>query len=393
MRLVVFAITVLLTVACGEDAVRTDWEVERAIAGDTTTVHTLGGQAWPSEVEFREDLVIGALDGPAPLVFGEVSRLADDRRGGIYVFDGQVPEIRHFDRTGEFVGTIGRAGEGPGEYEARSNGMVVDAAGVLYMHVWGKQSIVRFAEDGSPLEQWVFDSRFMTTRPGPWLYSDAPGRVLVTSQVDGEEALVVLKDGEVTDTLVVPWLPGLPEERGGPYRVERYWSWHPDRYFVVGVSDHYSLEAHRSDGVLRIQRDVEELPVDPDEADAVRRSFEWMARQPQYRPPEGEWLPSTMPPFRGITVARDGRIWVRRNTHPIEVPVEARPGGPPPVGFAQPYLYDVFETDGTYLGEVRFPQGFEPYLFEEGYVWGVRRGALEEQYVVRLSVVVGEASH
>lgn len=385
----VMALTVLLTVACGEQPADTKWAVEREIAGDTTTIHTLGGQVWPSEAELREDLVVGALDGPAPLVFGEVSRLADDRRGGIYVFDTQVPEIRHFDSTGAFVGTIGRAGEGPGEYEAFSNGMVVDADGVLYVHVWGKRSIPRFAADGSPLEEWTLESRFATTSLGPWLYSDAADRVLVTSRVDGREALVVLQNGRVTDTLVVPWVPGVPEERGGPYSVERYWSWHPDGYFVVGVSDEYSLEAHRPDGVLRIRRDVEELPVHPEEAEAVRRSFEWMARQPQYRPPEGEWVPSTMPPFRGITVARDGRIWVRRNTHPIELPVEARPGGPPPVGFAQPYLYDVFEADGTYLGEIRFPRDFEPHLFEEGYVWGVRRGALEEQYVVRLSVMVG----
>ncbi|HEX9884938.1 MAG TPA: 6-bladed beta-propeller [Longimicrobiales bacterium] len=392
MKLQVFALMVLLTVACVEGSVDTAWEVERDVAGDTTTVHTLGGQVWPSAVELREDLAIGALDGPAPLVFGEVSRLADDHRGGIYVFDRQVPDIRHFDRTGEFVGTIGRAGDGPGEYEALSLGMVVDAAGVLYVHAWGNRSIVRFAEDGSPLEQWVYDFPFLTTRPGTWLYSDAPGRVLVTAQVNGEEALVVLDDRQVIDTLVVPWLPGVPEERGGPYSVEKYWGWHRDGYFVVGVSDEYSLEAHRADGVLRIRRDVEELPVHPDEADAMRRSFEWMARRPRYRPPEGEWVPSTMPPFRGISVARDGRIWVRRNTHPIEVPVEARPGGPPPVGFTQPYLYDVFEADGAYLGEIRFPQDFEPYLFEEGYVWGVRRGPLEEQYVVRLSMVVGGAS-
>lgn len=216
--------------------------------------------------------------------------------------------------------------------------------------------------------------------------------MLVTARVNGEPALLVLQGGQVTDTLLVPWLPGVPEKRGGPYSIEKYWAWHPDGYFVVGVSDGYSLEAHRADGVLRIRRDVEEMTVHPDEADAVRRSFEWMARQPQYQPPEGEWIPSTMPPFRGITVGADGRIWVRRNTHPIQVPVEENPGGPPPVGFTQPYLYDVFEADGTFLGEIRFPQDFEPYLFEDGYVWGVRRGDLEEQYVVRLSLAVGAAS-
>jgi hypothetical protein len=204
--------------------------------------------------------------------------------------------------------------------------------------------------------------------------------------VDGDEALLVIEDGGVQDTLPVPQLPGLPQQRGGPYSVNTYWSWHPDGYFVVGTSNQYSLEARRSDGVLRILRDVEELPVHPDEADAWRRQFEWMVGKPGYFAPEGEWIPSTMPPFRGIEVGSDGRIWVRRNTLPIQIPVEEIPDLPPPVGWAQPFVYDVFEKDGTFLGQVRFPERFEAHLFGAGYVWGVRRGEFDEQYVVRLMI-------
>lgn len=148
---------------------------------------------------------------------------------------------------------------------------------------------------------------------------------------------------------------------------------------MVGVSNEYPLEARRSDGVLRIRRDVEKLPVHPEEADAHRRRFEWMERQPAYQPPEGEWLPSTMPPFRGIEVDSDGRIWVRRNTHPIQIPVDETPGLPPPIGWAQPFVYDVFEADGTFLGQVRLPERFEPHLFGAEYVWGVRRGDFDEE--------------
>jgi hypothetical protein len=375
--------------ACGAESTSTTWEVERQVSGDTTTVRTLAGQVWPSEVQLSEELTIGTLDGPPQLVFGEITRLAEDHQGGVYVLDGQVPEIRHFDRTGEFVGTVGRAGEGPGEYGRLSLGMVVDAAGVLYVHDWGNGRIVRFTEEGRALSPWRLDPSFFTTVRGTWIFSDAPGRLLITTRVDdslANLALLVLEHGQVTDTLAVPQLPGMPQERGGPYRIETYWSWHPGGYFVVGVSDEYSLEARRSDGVLRIRREVEELPVHPDEADAWRSRFEWMERQPMYRPPEGEWIPSTMPPFSGIEVGSDGRIWVRRNTHPIQIPVEESPDAPPPVGWAQPFVYDVFEADGTFLRDVRFPERFEPHRVGGGYVWGVGRGDLGEEYVVRFSI-------
>ncbi len=391
MRRDICALAAIFTLACAAEPASTNWEVQRQVAGDTTTVHTVAGQIWPSEVWLSEDLAIGVLDGPVHLIFGEITRMAEDLRGGIYVLDGQVPEIRHFDRTGNFVGTVGRAGAGPGEYGPLTLGMVVDSAGVLYVHDWANSPrIVRFAEDGRALDPWTLDSPFLTTAPGTWLYSDAPGRSLITTRSDNDAALLVLEDGQVKDTLPLPRLPGMPKERGGPYRIETYWSWHPDGYFVVGVSNEYSFDERRPDGVLRIRRDVEKLPVHPEEADAYRRLFEWMEQQPAYRPPEGEWIPSTMPPFRGIEVGTDGRIWVRRNTHPIRIPVVEPSDGRPAIGWTQPFVYDVFEADGSFLGEIRFPELFEPYLFGTGHVWGVRRGEFDEEYVVRLSIRAGD---
>ena len=389
VRASISIVTATLAQACIPEAPGGGWVAERSVSGDTVTVHTVVGQVWPSAVRPVEEVTIGALEGPDELVFGEVSRMAEDQRGGVYVLDGQVPVIRRFDRDGEYVGTVGRAGEGPGEYARLALGMVVDSDGVVYMHDWGNRRIVRFADDGSALESWSLDSPFLTTARGTWVFSDGPGRILVTARVEDAPALLVLEEGQVMDTLPVPRLPGLPARRGGPYRIETHWSWHPDGYFVAGVSDDYSLIAVRADRVLRIRRDVDGLPVHPEEAEAWRRRFEWMQDRPRYRPPEGEWIPSVMPPFRGIEVSTDGRIWVQRNTVPIQIPIQEAPEAPPPVGWAQPFVYDVFEPDGSFLGEVRFPDRFEPHVFGQGYVWGVRRGDFDEEYVVRLSLPAG----
>ncbi len=387
MRRYICTSAAIVTLACGAESTSTNWEVQRQVVGDTTIVRTLAGQIWPAGVHLAEDLAIGVLDGPIHLIFGEVTRMAEDRHGGIYVLDGQVPEIRHFDRTGEFLGTVGREGAGPGEYQPLSLGMVVDSAGVLHVHDWANSPrLVRFAEDGRTLDPWPIGSLFLTTRSGTWIYSDAPGRVLVTTRLNDDLGLLVVVDGQVTDTLAAPQLPGLPEKRGGPYRIEEYWTWHPHGFFVVGVSREYSFEARRPNGVLRIRRDVEKAPVHPEEADAWRRRFEWMERQPGFSPPEGEWIPATMPPFRGIEVGNDGRIWVRRNTDPVQIPVDENRTRQPLVGWAQPFVYDVFEAGGAFLGEIRFPERFEPHLFRTGHVWGVRRGEFDEQYVVRLSI-------
>ncbi len=377
----------LAVTACAESPAPTSWEVERVAVGDTTVVRTVAGQAWRGGVELVEDVTIGVLEGPPELTFGSISRIAEAPDGGVYVLDAQAIQIRQYDRNGEFVRDIGREGQGPGEYQRLSLGMVADAAGVLYMHDWGNRRVLRFGPDGEALPSWAPTSTYLTTVPGQWVFSEAAGAILVTGQVEGRPALLAMRDGLIEDTIVVPHLPGMPAERGGPYRVDTYWGRTPDGCMVVGVSAAYSLDVRCPDGVVRIEREVEPIPVHPEEAAAYRAQFEWMDREPQYRAPVGEWLPSTMPPFRGITVGRDARIWVRRNVEPIPVPTEDSPGAPPAVGWAQPFVYDVFEVDGTFLGEVRFPANHEPRLFGDGYVWAIRRGEFGEEYLVRLRVV------
>jgi hypothetical protein len=389
-------VTTLLVLAsafvlgCQSASTTGTWKASRDVVGDTTTVHTLSGQIWPSGVELVEVVTIGVLEGPDELMFGNVTRLAEDQEGGIYVLDAQGPIIRHFDSTGAFLGNVGGAGQGPGEYGGLSLGMVVDSSGTLYMLDWGQGRIVRFAPEGQALAPWPLASSYQSTRPGTWLYSDGPGRILVPTRgtATGQPALMLIEDGQVIDSLAVPRLLGMPALRSEPYGVDTYWSWSPAGHYVVGVSNAYSLEAHAPSGVLRIKRDVPPLAVHPEEAASLRRQFEWMEIHPDYRPPEGDWIPSQMPPFRGIDVGRDGRIWVRRNTQPIPIAVDVvdSPDIPPSVPWAQPFLFDVFEEDGSYLGEVRFPDQVQPFVFGSGHVWGVRRGDLGEDYVVKLAL-------
>lgn len=371
---------------CGSDRSPDSWLAHTDTIADTVVVRTVAGRIWDQPVHLVEAVTIGALDGSDEYMFGEVFRMAEDREGGIYVFDRSGPVLRHYDRTGEFINTVGREGEGPGEYSWLSLGMVVDRNGILTFHDVGNQRLARFSPDDEPLDPWRFNSSFFTTTLGPGVFAYRDDQILVRIKSDDRPALVVVDSAVVKDTLWVPQPPGMPRLRGGPYRVDTYWDWCPAGQFVVGVSDAYSFEVHGASGVVRIERDVEPLPVHSDEAAAWRRYFRWMEARPNAHPPEGEWLPSTMPPFRGISAAAGGRIWVRRNVEPIPIEVQERPGGPPPVGWRQPFVYDVFEATGTYLGEVRLPNAFEPHIFGAHHIWGVRRGELDEEYVVRMEI-------
>jgi hypothetical protein len=49
--------------------------------------------------------------------------------------------------------------------------------------------------------------------------------------------------------------------------------------------------------------------------------------------------------------------------------------------------WDVFDSDGRFLGVVTLPQLFTPKLFRGDKIYGIWRDELEVQYVVRLRVV------
>jgi hypothetical protein len=57
--------------------------------------------------------------------------------------------------------------------------------------------------------------------------------------------------------------------------------------------------------------------------------------------------------------------------------------------FYAPLLFDVFEPDGTYLGEVPIPRDVAPYVFGSDRIYGVRAGKYDELYVVRYALDVG----
>lgn len=78
-----------------------------------------------------EDLRIGGADtGKAS--FSGIAGLKFDAHGGIWVLDRQAHELRLFSPSGAFVRTVGRQGEGPGEF-VEANGFALDARGLVWV--------------------------------------------------------------------------------------------------------------------------------------------------------------------------------------------------------------------------------------------------------------------
>lgn len=389
--------------ACAGDA-RPTLQVERDTVGDTVVVRTLAGSAWRTDARLEPELRIGAFEGEDVYMLGDVTGLAVAPDGAIYVYDRQIPALRKYSPDGEFIATFGREGGGPGEYEQSDGGLAVLPDGRVLLRDPGNARITVYSPDGETLDSWPLRGGYFTSRP---LYVDTAGRAYtqIWGTTEGERYTALQPfdpDGTLGDSIMAPeWDfeaayisfsgENIRMQNGVPFTPRSHWSFSPFGYYVGGLSTDYAIDVYRSDGtVVRIQRIVERVPVDPAEKDAARMG---VIRGFQRHAPDWQWngppIPDTKPPFQELAVGRDGRIWARLH-QPGYLAEAADPDDPIATdAWAEPVVWDVYEPDGTYLGQVRAPTGLRTHpqpVFGTDHVWAVTTDELDVQYVTRYRI-------
>src|SRR5690606_14329507 len=175
-----------------------------------------------------------------------------------------------------------------------------------------------------------------------------------------------------------------------PFAAGRAWSVTPEGEVVVMIGDRYAVDVYRHDGtVLRIARSVDPVPVTDEERAAeearVTQSFQRFVDGWRW---DGPAIPSSKPPISWVHTGRDGTIWVRVARPGTALPEAERASGARTF-VREPIVFDVFRTDGRYLGQVAAPDGFQlqPYpVLDRDHVWAVVRGADDVPFVVRYRI-------
>lgn len=100
------------------------------------------------KLELHRDLILGKDESDdTNMLFGNIEDITVDSAYSIYVVDRGFGRVQVYDSSGSYVRTLGRQGEGPGEYRAPS-AVALDEAGNIY--VAAQRKILRFDKDGHP---------------------------------------------------------------------------------------------------------------------------------------------------------------------------------------------------------------------------------------------------
>jgi len=338
------------------------------------------------EPDFEEVFRVGVLEGETWEMFAQVTQLAFDAAGNLFVFDelgSNEVRVLVFDPTGGFLREFGRSGEGPGEFNLPV-GFAVLRDGTTVVRDLGHRAYQLFDATGQYLRMvhtsdapgGVASSRAIHSDPrGGAVFAGGFGASIGLHGGDGGAPAApptsrpvtwVGLEGEIveTDTVVDGWLPprGEPvkgmaenirigggsladalEQVGYPARFEPplLVGVLPDGGIVHSDSSAYALKITPSGSreVTRIiRRPFEPEPVTP----AIERDFEERraAVVSEQRTSGSVSFAIERPFYHEIPVLHDlsttweGRIWVqRRGEHPER-------GG----------RIDVVTPDGNYVG-------------------------------------------
>lgn len=97
------------------------WQGSQETRDGVTTVHNPGtGFKKQKSIALEELWRVGGDSDDEGQLFGVISDIDIDDDGNVYLLDSQLNEVKIFSADGEFIRSIGREGEGPGEFKAAS---------------------------------------------------------------------------------------------------------------------------------------------------------------------------------------------------------------------------------------------------------------------------------
>lgn len=308
----------------------------------------------------HEELSIGEYAGSQETMFSQVRDIEVDGQNRIYVLDSKACLIRIFNESGDYLLTIGKQGQGPGEF-SRPFGMSLIGHDVIAVEDMGNRSIKFFDLEGNFIKSLNTAKMRMFARAT----FSAQGYILgIAPTMDPENPVyeMIKFDSDLTPLKVLRTCP-LPSPNGlDPFLPIFYFQVDRNDNIVYGFPKNYEIEILSPEGdvLKKIAKDYDPVELTEEEMETERKNH----------PPEIRLIFSKYyPPFRLFMCDDEGRIIVQAR--------ERRDGR---LG----YVYDVFDERGRYI--VKFNLDATPMLWRRGKMYALAESEEGFQSVKRYKV-------
>jgi hypothetical protein len=333
---------------------------------------------------FEEDLTIGVREGDENYMFGERVYFNVDEDGNIFVTDWDRKRIQKYGPDGKYLLTIGREGQGPGEFRNVWE-PEFDKDGNLYVIDISQKRISFFSRDGRYIRQIGFPAINVSSS----LYMNSQGHFLLAVddiKEEGEEGsrwetVVGLYDnqfqpletfhrenhemkspgGRGEDSLAQSLAASMSDTA---FKPSPHYLLAPNDEIFFGFSDAYEIRVYSPQGKLAriIRKDYDPAPVTAQD----KEQFENLqkAKFLRFLPPRAEnakkkaleliRYPKYKPAYQDFTVADNGWLFVIVDSQGNEAT-----------------MLDVFDAQGHYIARTKAAIPSEMLRLKKGKAYAI----------------------
>ncbi len=315
----------------------------------------------------KEELSIGSEEDEKTAFFQAI-RFTVDELGNYFVADVGNNRVQKFDKNGKYLQTIGRSGQGPGEFNS-PNSIFIDDNGTLYVLQQQGVRLSLFDRKGDFLKDITFRSQLYScvrTRNGLFygvtsdFASEASHDKVILFNVRGEQ---VKKLADFKNQYYLSMV--------GKRLIGAYQSFRPVLWCVgvtgdivaFGFSGEYRIHVVNASGdhVRIIEKTGEPAPITEEEKDLVIENEIGIARRKGMTYAKSEVkkayiFPSKRPFFQGIMSDDQGRIYVLKS---LDYHKNKRPA------------YDLFDNMGRYIFRIIIPEPVLTQFIKNGCLYSI----------------------
>jgi len=336
-------------------------------------------------VSTEPDLQIGAVEGDPRLEFSGINGIGALPDGAIVLVDGGSREVRLFDNRGTFIASVGRSGQGPGEFRraALVPAIRYDSLRVL---------------DGQAGRLTTFDlsGRLGATRVIPEARSMIPIGSLANSRLvlEPNRPLFLRRAAEVLrfehSYLLIP-PAGSPIDTLETFALYRLLARYPNSTVLLQDSPPFSalpsaavgtdaifitsgsepeIRKYDGNGILRAifrVSGISQVLSSGEFRDSLERSLDKVEPADRRMILAQTPVPTRRPLWMGLVVDAEGYVWARAHQKDT----------------ATPARWLIFSPDGTALGTLETPAGLEVDYIGRDFILGRWRNADRVQFVRR----------
>lgn len=356
--------------ACKKEATGPKVEVIDGV----TFVHNPATPQHPKRtLALEEDFTFKEKDETGEIRIFKPGRFTVDAQDNVYIEDDSDMAIKVFGPQGKYLRTIGRKGNGPGEFE-NIGYLFILPDGRLMVTDYGNRRTSFLDPNGDYLSsfQWrrsmgqVHLASDTSITLSEYVYSEEKSELWIKTVGQSGEELInfgqftqaeskTLRQGSMMMGTTVPWSPSsvfVGDQK-------RQWLYHC-------LNDKYVIEAYDRQGKLfrKIDRPYEPVPVTDEDIIKIKSEYADRPDSPFAKLIEQMAFPEVKTVTERMLVDSDGNLWVETNEEMInqegeekekktqEKPVKA---------------YDIFNSDGVY--ETRIRTDIRPTLFANGKMY------------------------